>query len=189
MKRNYSQKYEHNCSCKFCGSSGSTRYQGFCQACYRYFILEGKKLYAIPNPGEIAYTPDGDVVCPECGKAFRKLGNHLWQAHGMKCDEAFKKFGWHRRKTKATNAEYRSYMHDIQDPKTIDDNLLVKGDSTRFGKSTGNPLALNTRAVKARCSNCCYLTSKDGTSWDCDAYEKPCKFVIHCVPLDGEEDN
>lgn len=133
MKKNYNSKYRNNCSCKFCGNLGSTSYQGFCQACYKYFITDGKKLYPVPNPGEITYAPNGDVVCPECGKAFRKLGGHLYQAHHLTCDEAFKKFGWYRRLTKATNIEYRKMMHDIQDPKTISDNLLSKGESTRFG--------------------------------------------------------
>ena len=129
--------------CKFCGKEDKRAncMQGYCQVCYKYFVLEGKQVYDIPKFGEMVYVENGDVVCNICGKAFRKLGGHLYQAHNLTSKEAFVQFGWFRN-AKATNENYRKYMKDIIQPKCINDNLLEKGKPTRLTK--GNKLRKGT---------------------------------------------
>src|SRR5574344_276038 len=66
---------DYPCVCKFCGGAGDKRYRGYCQSCYRYFITENKKLYPLYDPAKgPQYAPNGDCICPLCGKAFTKLG-------------------------------------------------------------------------------------------------------------------
>ena len=117
--------------CKFCGHNAPSNMQGYCQVCYVYFVLKGKEVYETPAYGEIAYAPNGDCICPLCGKAFRKLGRHFNLAHGMTSDEAHKKFGWDRN-AKATNESYRNLMRDKLQDKCVTVNLIEKGQSTRY---------------------------------------------------------
>lgn len=117
--------------CKFCGKPAPNNMQGYCQVCYRYFVMESKEVYDLPKYGEIAYAPNGDCICPECGKAFRKLGRHFNQAHNMSSAEAHKKFGWDRN-AKATNESYRELMRNKLMKKCVTVNLIEKGQSTRF---------------------------------------------------------
>ena len=64
--------------CKCCGKEITrNRYSGYCQACYRYFVIEGKRLYDTPEIGKVVYAENGDAICHICGKAFRKLGGHI----------------------------------------------------------------------------------------------------------------
>lgn len=166
--------------CKFCGNDAPANMQGYCQVCYRYFILEGKDIYPLPAYGEVTYAPNGDCICPECGKAFRKLGNHIRQSHNMLCKEFFPKHGWHIRKTKATNKDYRKHMRDIQDPLCITKNLLENGKSTRFMEPNGNQMQLPTHSMKSRCSNCVCLVEDSDGDWYCDEARCKCKYVTHC---------
>lgn len=173
---------QYPCKCKFCGSEhGDKRYQGYCQSCYRYFIKEGKTLYPPYNPSEgPKFNEDGDCICPICGKAFTKLGNHLYYAHGLSSD-LYKSFGWNvRKKDRASNISYRKRMKEVLKSKCVEHNLKLCGKNTQFGKPNGNPLAVNKRVVNSRCFGCRYLTSHEGVSWYCTCYKKLCKFVIHC---------
>lgn len=122
----------NKCNCKFCGNHAPNNMQGYCQVCYKYFVTQGKKVYEPASYGEVRYAENGDCVCNICGKAFRKLGGHLFQAHGLTTDEAFKKFGWHRFSTRASNKAYRVHMKEIQHEKCITVNLIEKGIETRF---------------------------------------------------------
>lgn len=129
-------------NCKFCGNPCPSNMRGYCQVCYKYFVIDNKQIYDIPKHGEMVYTENGDVVCNICGKAYRRLGGHLYQAHHLTAKEAFIQFGWHRKTQKASNSEYRKHMHDIQQQKCIDVNLIEKGKPTRLTK--GNKLRLGT---------------------------------------------
>lgn len=135
--------------CKFCGNEDprAIHMQGYCQVCYKYFVTDGKHAYDIPKFGEMVYAENGDVVCNICGKAFRKLGGHLVQAHGLTSKEAFIKFGWFRN-AKASNENYREHMRKVIKPKCIDDNLLEKGKPTRLIK--GNKLREGTGIPKPK---------------------------------------
>lgn len=124
-------KSKHTGVCKFCGRPAPDNMQGFCQACYRYFIIEKKKLYSIYS-GPIQYNEDGDAICPICGMAYRKLGGHLKQKHGVTAAEQYRIWGLNPRTVKASNAAYRLHMKNVQDPKTISENLIKKGINTRI---------------------------------------------------------
>lgn len=118
--------------CKFCGAENiPANMAGYCQPCYKYFHTDKKTIYPIPPHGVMYHTETGDVVCPLCGKAFRKLGGHLVQAHHITTKEAYPKFGWYRN-AKATNAEYQEHMRNVQHPKALD-NLSIHGVPTRYG--------------------------------------------------------
>ena len=120
--------------CKFCGREAPSNMRGYCQACYKYFITQGKDVYPLPSVGKIEYTESGDCICHICGKAYRKLGDHVTQAHEMTAREYFKKFKINCSHANASNITYRTHMRDIQKPYTISDNLLEKGKATRFKK-------------------------------------------------------
>lgn len=121
--------------CKFCNKEAKENMQGYCQSCYRYFVLEHKKEYPLPRYGEITYAENGDCICPFCGKAFTKLGMHFYYHHGMTSREAHIKAGWDIG-AKATNENYRNKMRDKVQEKCITINLLEKGKPTRFTKDT-----------------------------------------------------
>lgn len=119
-------------TCKFCGDTILVNnMQGYCQKCYKYFIMDNKKIYNIPEYGHIAVTENGDIVCPLCGKAFRKLGQHLYLSHKLLAQDAFVQFGWPKN-VKASNAEYRYHMKDVQHKKCVDINLIERGKNTRY---------------------------------------------------------
>ena len=117
--------------CKFCGKPAPKNMQGYCQVCYRYFIMEQKEIYDLPKYGEITYAPNGDCICPFCGKAFRKLGMHFYYAHDMTSKEAHEKAGWDHN-AKATNKSYRNLMRNKLQDKCVTINLIDKGKATRY---------------------------------------------------------
>lgn len=123
-------------SCKFCGKTAPNNMRGYCQTCYKYFVMEGKETYPLPEYGEITYAPNGDAICPFCGKAFRKLGMHFYYAHGLISKEAHKKAGW-ARNAKATNEDYRELMREKLQDHCVDINLIEKGFNTRY--TEGHP--------------------------------------------------
>jgi len=116
--------------CKDCGRPAPSNMQGYCQACYLYFVREKKVIYPTPSYGKITYAPNGDCICPFCGKAFRKLGAHFWNFHHILSKNAKELAGWDHT-VKASNIDYRAHMHFIQQQKCIDINLIVKGKPTR----------------------------------------------------------
>lgn len=117
--------------CKFCGKEDNGNMQGYCQRCYKYFIIDKKEVYDTPPYGEIWYAPNGDCICPFCGKAFRKLGIHFYYSHKLTSREAHKKHGWDLN-AKATNEDYRNKMRNVLQYKCVKINLLEKGKATRF---------------------------------------------------------
>lgn len=138
--------------CKFCGKAAPSNMQGYCQVCYRYFVMEGKDVYDLPKYGEITYAPNGDCICPLCGKAFRKLGMHFYYAHGMTAKQAHEKAGWDHN-AKATNPAYRDLMRDKLQEHCVTVNLINKGESTRFvpnhvGRSKDKVSAMTLKRLK-----------------------------------------
>jgi|GEM_PF-2917948 len=117
--------------CKFCNNPAPSNLQGYCQACYKYFIIDKKEIYNLPEHGEITYAPNGDCICPFCGKAFRKLGIHFYYSHHMTSKQAHEKAGWDQ-SAKATNESYRELMRNKLMKKCVDINLIEKGKATRY---------------------------------------------------------
>ena len=117
--------------CKFCGAPAPGNMQGYCQSCYKYFIMQEKEVYPLPSVGDITYAPNGDCICPFCGKAFRKLGLHFYYAHGLTSKQAHKKAGWDQN-ARASNETYRKLMQDKLQTKCVSYNLIERGKSTRY---------------------------------------------------------
>lgn len=129
-------------NCKFCNKPAPSNMRGYCQSCYKYFILENKEIYPLPEYGEITFAPNGDAICPFCGKAFRKLGLHFYYQHGMITKKAFEKAGWNVN-TRASNEKYQKLMREKLQEHCVDINLIEKGKPTRFKKnSKGRPREL-----------------------------------------------
>lgn len=124
--------------CKFCGKPAPNNMQGYCQACYHYFVVKKLPLHTPYNDGTIHYADNGDAICPICGKQYRKLGGHLVQQHGILAAKAYANVGVNPRKARASNVAYRVHMNRVQDPKTISVNLVEKGTNTRFNGVNGN---------------------------------------------------
>ena len=120
--------------CKFCGNEAPNKYDGYCEVCYLYFVRDNKKVYDLPDYAKVEYAPNGDCICHICGKAFRKLGGHIVQAHKMLMRDYCTKFGLFYRNNKASNVEYRENMKNIQKDYCITENLIEKGKNTRVKK-------------------------------------------------------
>lgn len=121
------------CKTKDCTGIANAKYLGYCQACYKYF-KSGKKIYPIPNDGEIETNECGEIICHECGKAFAKLGNHIFNRHNMSINDYKDKHKlYHKEKLTSTNYQetMRQYTTDNYD-KVVSDNLVIGGKSTRF---------------------------------------------------------
>lgn len=164
-------------NCKFCGNLTDNNMQGYCQVCYKYFVLDNKKAYPLPKYAEIEYTDNGDCICHMCGKAYRKLGGHIVQAHHITTAEYMEQFGLHTRKSKISNESYRKHMNEIQQPKCITENLLEKGKNTRFYAVNGNIPELPIHSMKDRCKKCVNL----GNNWYCKTENMDCKLVMKCT--------
>ena len=139
-------------NCKFCNKPAPSNMQGYCQVCYRYFIIDSKVVYDLPKYGEITYAPNGDCICPFCGKAFRKLGLHFYYAHKMTSKEAHKKAGWDQN-AKATNESYRDLMREKLQEKCVTENLIKGGKSTRYvsnhpGRTKNKVSAMTLKRLK-----------------------------------------
>ena len=121
-------------NCKFCGNETPNVYQGYCQVCWKYFVRDKNVVYDLPEYAKVEYAPNGDAICHICGKAFRKLGAHIWNGHHITMRDYCTKFGLYYRTNKASNIDYRVHMHNIQRGYCITDNLIEKGKNTRLKK-------------------------------------------------------
>lgn len=173
-------------TCKFCGNPAPDNMQGYCQVCYKYFVTEGKDVYPIPQDGTVEYAPNGDCICHECGKAFRKLGQHVYYAHNMTSKQYAAKHGLKLRgsgKIRLSNEGYSIHMKNVQDPKTISINLIENGKETRFNAVNGNQKQLPNHTVKERCLNCLWFDIDTGV---CDIAKANAKLVMQCPILNTE---
>lgn len=87
-----------------------------------------------PNYGKIEKTPDGRLVCHICGRAFKKLGAHIVQAHGVTSWEYKVAFGLDVTKGLVTD-EHRQHLRDLalrNYEVSIKQNLIEGGLKTRF---------------------------------------------------------
>lgn len=90
----------------------------------------------LPQKGEIKYDKEGKPICHICGKSFKKLMSHVWQKHNMFSYEYKKTFGLETTKSimwKGSVELARKRNLDNYD-KVVTENLLKKGQDTRFKK-------------------------------------------------------
>lgn len=118
--------------CKFCGkdTTHDNRYGGYCQGCYRYF-RDGGVVNPIPPNGVIAKDYRGHVVCHICGRAYRRLGSHIKESHGLTIAEYKEKFGLCNN-SKTTENNYSNHMHNLAYKYDMPERLKEAGKATRI---------------------------------------------------------
>lgn len=119
-------------TCKLCGKKSEKSYSGKCQACYVYFKQNGRT-YPLPEKGKVSVTVDGKTICHICGRAYRKLGQHAYNTHGITEKQYKEKFELNR-----TSSLISDTMKDILKnnvlknyDKVVVENLINKGINTR----------------------------------------------------------
>ena len=118
--------------CSFCGKPQSQNRvypNGLCQGCYKYFH-SGGTINPLPNPGEIALDKRGFVVCHICGKAYKRLGSHIKESHGMTIAEYKEKFGLCA-SSRTTEDSYSEVMRQYAFANDMPEQLRVAGFNTR----------------------------------------------------------
>lgn len=119
--------------CRVCGEKlkpYEKNLKGMCQPCYKYFVSDKKKVYPLPPLGEITYAPNGDVICPICGRAFAKLGSHIRYFHKLAPKDVYIKVGWDR-EPHATSKNYKEKMRS-HITEELKEGLIERGKNTRF---------------------------------------------------------
>lgn len=138
------------CKAQYCSKMPKYRMQGYCNACYRYFVVNKNEQYTPSEYGKLAYTPGGLPICHICGQAHTKLGQHVLNAHGISVQMYKKHYGLNNN-TKLTGLTYQQMMKGYTDKyydKVVADNLLNKGVATRIQE--GNKLAKGCKKRKVR---------------------------------------
>ena len=119
-------------TCVQCGKliAGAAYLGSLCQGCYRYFH-DGGTANPIPPPGTIAKDHRGYVVCHICGRAYKRLGSHAKESHGMTAAEYKMKFGLCNN-AKMTEAIYSDKMREYAYINNMPHRLQVAGEATRI---------------------------------------------------------
>lgn len=109
--------------------------KGYCNSCYQTERkLNSMPTYALPDKGEVKYSPDGKVICHICGKAFNKVLSHATQYHGIQALDYKKEFGLNLGKgliSDSTKLKYQTSIELNYDTVVIE-NLIKRGEKTRF---------------------------------------------------------
>ena len=119
-------------NCSKCGKHTDHSYAGMCQGCYNYYRNGGTD-NPLPKPGVITYDHRGYVVCHICGKAYKRLGSHIKESHGMTIAEYKAEFELCNN-AKTTEKNYSEHMHDLAYKYDMHKQLQVVGKATRIKK-------------------------------------------------------
>lgn len=90
----------NRCICEICGRSNKkTKYTDkfdkvLCDSCL--LMCKKHEFHYIPTLGEVHYDEKGNIICHVCGRAFKKLTEHIKFKHGMDKDTYKEKFGLNR---------------------------------------------------------------------------------------------
>lgn len=122
-------------NCKICNTPNKNR---LCQRCRRYLHLHPEGRYPLPPKGTLALAPNGDPICPLCGEAHRKLGNHLAFYHHIPAKEARLAHNL-QANTRISNQDYISHMHNLNIQQPTAKENLQKGIHTRYKKGDSVP--------------------------------------------------
>lgn len=129
--------------CQSCGKKiDGKSYNGMCQACYKYF-RDGGTINTPSEHGKIEYDVNGKVICHICGKAYKRLGTHVKESHGMTIAEYKEEFGLCAN-AKTTEENYSKMMASYALEHNMDEMLKVVGKNTRIKK--GNSMRKNKQA-------------------------------------------
>lgn len=88
------------------------------------------------NDKKRAMCLEGLIKCEICGKYYKFLAPHLRQTHGVGTEEYKEEYGINRSRgliTKEIKEKKRFYVKEVY-PDVIQNNLIKKGDKTRFKK-------------------------------------------------------
>ena len=118
--------------CSKCNKRIDRSYSGMCQSCYRYYH-EGGTDNPPPKIGKIAYDHRGYVICHICGRAYKRLGSHIKETHGMTIAEYKAKFELCNN-AKTTEANYSEHMHNLAYKYDMPKRLQITGKATRIKK-------------------------------------------------------
>lgn len=118
-------------TCSKCGKEDRS-YAGLCQACYNYYRKGGTD-NPLPKPGTIEYDYRGYVICHICGRAYKRLGSHIKESHGMSIAEYKEKFELCNN-AKTTEANYSQHMHNLAYKYDMPKRLQITGKATRIKK-------------------------------------------------------
>lgn len=136
-------------NCKFCNMPTRQTNTQLCQKCYTYFVLEEEKVYPIPPKGEVHHTEKGKIICHICGKAFYKLGNHIYYSHHITAKEYKEEFEL-RYNIKLTSQEYQKVMRQHAFNNDMDKNLKKWGKNTRFKRGKGQSRRVSSQEILER---------------------------------------
>lgn len=139
--------------CKKCGKETNTLYaSNLCQGCYRYY-KDGGTDNVPPPEGVIKYDKRGYIICHICGRAYKRLGSHVRESHGMTISEYKYKYGLCE-SSKTTEHNYSLKMHNYAIENNMPQQLVEKGRMTRFKKGEkarlGKPVRLQECLNKRR---------------------------------------
>lgn len=130
--------------CKFCGKEQSSPLSyGYCVSCYQYFILHNYGTWYPSQYGSLATVQAKDneqygwPVCHECGKAYKKLQQHIWYSHHMTKKEYCDKWGLDH-KIRMTSDDYNKKMSNYAYKYKMDSQVKRVGKKTRFKKGHKN---------------------------------------------------
>lgn len=138
-----------NYTCSQCGKTTSRLYPNHtCQGCYKYFH-SGGTVNTIPDPGVIARDDRGFVICHICGRAYKRLGSHIKESHGLTIAEYKEKFGLCNC-SKTTENRYSQHMRALAYHYEMPDRLKKTGVQTRV-KPGENHLRLGKKSRLQEC--------------------------------------
>ena len=119
-------------NCTKCNKRIDHSYAGMCQGCYNYYRNGGTD-NPPPKLGKIAYDSRGYVICHICGRAYKRLGSHIKESHGMTIAEYKAKFELCNN-AKTTEANYSEHMHNLAYKYDMPKRLQITGKATRIKK-------------------------------------------------------
>ena len=106
--------------------------EGTCQACYRYYHSGGTD-NPLPPLGKVVYDHRGYVICHICGRAYKRLGSHIKESHGMSIAEYKAQFELCNN-AKTTEKNYSEHMHNLAYKYEMPKRLQIAGRATRIKK-------------------------------------------------------
>ena len=121
--------------CRVCNTPNKNR---LCQRCRRYLTLHPEGRYPVPPKGTLAFAPNGDPICPLCGEAHRKLGNHLAFYHHIPAKEARLAHNL-QANTRISHQDYIDHMSLLNSQQLTAKENLQKGIHTRYKKGDSVP--------------------------------------------------
>lgn len=145
--------------CEMCGSTNQVFLRkkfgkSLCAKCYRYET--NHPVNPLPEKGEVALDEQNRLICHICGRAFKKLGSHAINGHGITAYEYKKMFELNNNTGLLIESSKEKLRQNIKDnyEVVVKQNLLENGSKTRFKKgSKGRPkdmVRLQCRKVLVR---------------------------------------